>query len=351
MRATITHSAIAVPGHELPQDKVTRALAGLLPFAPERLAAVMAVFDNAAVTRRFSALPLEQLCVRRGLSETMAIYRDEAVRLGQRVAEECLARASLPAHDVDLIIAVSCTGFMLPSLDAYLANAMGMRRDVRRLPITELGCVAGAAALARAHDFLTGHPHGKVLIVSVELPTLSFQQTDASWANLVSTALFGDGAAAVLVTGGDAPIGAGIVDVQSHLFPNTLDTLGFDLRDDGFHVVLAKELPALLRAQLADVVDGFLARTGVRRDQLSSALLHPGGRKILNAVEEGLGIERARTQPSWDVLRDYGNMSSASILFVLHNWLHQQHPAAGSHGLVAGLGPGLTAELLLLRWN
>jgi alkylresorcinol/alkylpyrone synthase len=221
---------------------------------------------------------------------------------------------------------------------------------VRRLPITELGCHAGAAALVHAHDYLIGHPGANVLVVSVELPTLSFQGKDASIPNIVSTAIFGDGAAAALVTGGAAP-GAEVLGTRSWIFPRSIDALGFDLREDGFHVVLGRELPTMLKSELGGIVDGLLGPAGLRRQDLTSFVLHPGGRRILEAIQDELGFAAEACAPSWDVLRDYGNLSSATVLFVLDEWLHRRRPPAGSHGLVAAFGPGFSTELLLLRWN
>jgi predicted naringenin-chalcone synthase len=197
---TIVQTATAVPAHVLDQDTIKRALCELLPLSPRKLEAAMALFDHALVERRHSVLPIAQLRTRRTLSATTRVYREHAVELARVVAERCLTEAGVAAAEVDLVISVSCTGVMIPSLDAHLANDLHLRPDIRRLPITELGCVAGAAALNRAHDYLRGHPEGHVLIVAVELPTLSFQRDDTSLAQLVSTALFGDGAAACLVS-------------------------------------------------------------------------------------------------------------------------------------------------------
>ena len=349
--STILETATAVPEHSLDQESVKRSLRPLLPLPPRRLDAVMDLFDNALVEKRFSVLPLAQLTVPRSLSETMTLYRESAVCLGRTVAADCLARAGVSARAVDLVITLSCTGFMIPSLDAYLAQDLNFRPDVRRLPITELGCVAGAAALGRAHDFLRGHPDAHVLIVAVELPTLSFQRDDSSMAQLVSTALFGDGAAAVLLTGRRSEPGVALLDAETHLFPNSLDLLGFDLRDDGLHVVLGKELPETLRATFGAVVDRLLARAGIGRADLECCAFHPGGKRILVAIEEALGLDRTRTQPSWDVLREYGNLSSVAVLFVLDRWMKQHRPRPGAYGLLGAFGPGLSTELCLLQWN
>jgi alkylresorcinol/alkylpyrone synthase len=347
---TIVHTATALPAHLLPQESVKRSLCELLPMPEHRKAAVHALFDHALVDSRHSVLPLPQLRERRSLGETMAIYRQHAVSLGREVSERCLREADVPARAIDLVISVSCTGVMIPSLDAHLANALGFRPDVKRLPITELGCVAGAAALGRAHDFLRAYPEGHVLVVAVELPTLSFQRDDTSTPQLVSTALFGDGAAAALLAGrARGPVS--ILENESHLFPDTLDDLGFELRDDGFHVLLAKELPERLRGGLARVVEGLLGRAGVLRHDLETFLIHPGGRRILAAIEQALGLERRHLQPSWDVLREHGNVSSAAVLFVLDRWLRRHRPPAGTPGLLAAFGPGLTTELSVLRWS
>jgi alkylresorcinol/alkylpyrone synthase len=188
------------------------------------------------------------------------------------------------------------------------------------------------------------------LVVSVELPTLSFQPDDVSIGNLVSSAIFGDGAAAVLLEASSGP-GLRIVATHCDLVPNTLGAVGFDLHADGFHVVLAKELSALVRSEFCPLAKDFLGRTGVDLANVTAFILHPGGRKILEAIEEGLGLDRHLTQPSWDVLRRHGNTSSAAVLFVLHEWLRRPLPRSSSYGLLAAFGPGLTTELLLLQWE
>jgi alkylresorcinol/alkylpyrone synthase len=353
---TIVSTATAVPAHSATQGEVKERLRAVLPLSPRRLDATMELFDHAAVERRFSVEPVERLGQPRGLGEVQERYRENAILLGRKVATEALARAGVEAQQVDLLITVSCTGIMIPSLDAHLCNDLGFRSDVRRLPITALGCSGGAAALARAHDFLIGFPEARVLVVAVELPSLSIQRADLSLANLVSTALFGDGAAAALLEGGGVRgpggvRGVRILETLCHLFPQTTYALGFDLKDDGFHSVLSKDVPGLIKSEIARLVRVLADRRALTREQLSCFVLHPGGRKILAFIEEELGLQRDDTQPSWDVLRDYGNQSSASVLFVLHEWLTRRHPPAGAHGILAAFGPGLSTELLLLQWS
>ena len=351
----IASTVTAVPPYSATQTQVKARLRELFKLPGRRLDAALELFDHAAVERRFSVEPIEHLGTPRTLSDTQDRYREHAVGLGRKVAREALTRAGVAAADIDLIITTSCTGIMIPSLDAYLVDDLGLRPDVRRLPITELGCAAGAAALARAHDFLVGFPGARALVIAVELPSLSMQRADLSPANLVATALFGDGAAAAVLAGAEAADGmsgtVAILETLSHIWPRSTYALGFDLKDDGFHSVLSKDIPALLRSEIGALIRTLAARRGMGRDQLSSFVLHPGGRKILGFVEEELGLSRADTQPSWDVLRDYGNQSSASVLFVLQEWLTHRRPAAGTHGVLAAFGPGLTSEMLLLGWN
>jgi alkylresorcinol/alkylpyrone synthase len=351
---TIVSTATAVPAHSASQSEVKERLRAVLPpLSPRRLEAAMELFDHAAVERRFSVEPVAHLGQPRGLGEVQERYRENAIALGRQVASEALARGGLPASAVDLLITVSCTGIMIPSVDAHLCNELGFRADVRRLPITALGCSGGAAALARAHDFLVGFPNARVLVVAVELPSLSLQRADVSLANLVSTAIFGDGAAAVLLQGGgaDGRRGVQILETLSHLFPRTTYALGFDLKDDGFHSVLSKDVPTFIKAEIAGLVRTLAGRRGLTREQLSCFLLHPGGRKILAFVEEELALTRDDTQLSWEVLRAYGNQSSASVLFVLHEWLTKRQPPSGAHGILAAFGPGLSTEMMLLRWS
>jgi alkylresorcinol/alkylpyrone synthase len=350
----ILATATAVPEFSATQAEVKEHLRAVLPLPPSRLDAAMALFDHTAVEHRYSVEPVSTLGRPRTLGESQQSYRAHALRLGRQVAREALARAEVAANEVDLVITVSCTGIMIPSLDAYLVDELGLRRDVRRLPITALGCAGGAAALARAHDFLVGFPAARVLVIAVELPSLSVQRGDASVANLVSTALFGDGAAAAVLRGGgedDAGRGVRILETQSHVFPRSTQVLGFELRDDGFHSVLSKEIPILLKPEIARLVTEMAARRGLRRADLTCFVLHPGGRKILGVLEEELGLTRDDTQLSWEILGRYGNQSSASVLFVLHEWLTQRSPPPGAHGVLAAFGPGLATDLLLLRWS
>jgi alkylresorcinol/alkylpyrone synthase len=347
---TIAATATAVPQHRFGRDEVKRYLQHVFSLDAARLQAILAIVDNSRVKQRYCIHPVEAIIEPRPLEEISREYAEHAVKLGAEVTSGCLMRAGLTPADVDLLITVSCTGIMIPSLDAHLANDLGFRSDVRRLPITELGCAAGASALARATDYVRAYPGATALIVAVELPSLTFQRHDRSQANLISTILFGDGAAAALVTG-RAAAGPRVSFTESFLFPHSLDAMGFDLKSSGFHIVLSRDVPDMIRERIRGLVDAFLARGGVRRDQLAAFIVHPGGQKLLAFIEEELGLSAEDTACSWHVLSEYGNQSSASVLFVLHEWLARHSPAAGAHGLVAAFGPGFSADMLLLRWD
>jgi alkylresorcinol/alkylpyrone synthase len=318
---------------------------------PERrLEAMMSIVDNAQVHQRYSIFPIEYTVEPRPLSKTNQEYMEHAIKLGRQAAEECLRRAALRPDEVDLIITVSCTGFMIPSLDAHLINLMGFRSNVRRMPFTELGCAAGAMALGRAADYLKANPGENVLIVAVELPSLTFQRKDISQANLISSILFGDGAAAVLVTGKEHE-GPKILVSETYTFPDSLGAMGFDLRDSGFHILLAKDVPEMIGAKIRGLVDSFLERHGRKQEDIKGWILHPGGARLLGNVEKELGLCKCDTQPSWDILSNVGNLSSATILFILQEWLEKRPLKAGEYALAAAFGPGFSAEFLLLQWT
>jgi len=345
--ATIAATATAVPAHRFSLADAKRALRQVMPLSPDRLKAVESIFDNGGVEQRYSPFPIDYLVRSRPLEVVSREYRAQAIEIGSRVCSDCLERAGVCAREVSLLITVSCTGIMIPSLDAHLINALGFRPDVRRLPITELGCSAAATALARARDFLIAYPESAVLVAAVEFPSLTFQASDSSIANLVSCALFGDGAAAALVSGADVP-GVRILDSESRLFPDSYDALGFELKQTGLHIILGKHLPDVIRSGLRDMTEGFLTRNGLSLETLTFIALHPGGKKLIQAAEEVLGASRDRTQPTWDILREYGNLSSASVLFVLDAWTSSGSLHPGDLGLMVAFGPGFSVELLLL---
>jgi alkylresorcinol/alkylpyrone synthase len=353
--AAATHSTIAATATALPPHKITRAdvkyyMGRVFDIPERRLEAMMSIVDNAQVHERHAIFPIEYTVEPRALSKTNEEYMEHAIKLGREAAEKALERAKLTPQDIDLIITVSCTGFMIPSLDAHLIKLMDFRADVRRMPFTELGCAAGAMAIARAADYLKAYPGGNVLIIAVELPSLTFQRKDISQANLISSILFGDGAAAVIVRGQEMR-GPRILVSETYTFPDSLGAMGFDLRDSGFHILLDKGVPEMIGAKIKSLVDGFLERQGLKQQDIKGWILHPGGARLLGNVEEALGLTKCDTTPSWDVLASVGNLSSATILFILQQWLEKRPLNPGDYAMMAAFGPGFSAEFLLLQWT
>jgi alkylresorcinol/alkylpyrone synthase len=371
----ILASATALPVHTITREDVKYQMGRVFDIPERRLEAMMSIVDNAQVTKRHSIFPVEYIVEPRSLEKTNQEYIEHAIKLGREAAEKCLERAHLRADEIDLIITVSCTGFMIPSLDAHLINLMGFRSDVRRMPFTELGCAAGAMGLARAADYLKAYPGGNALVIAVELPTLTFQRKDISQANLISSVLFGDGAAAVIISnnpkavaaapassahtngnGNSAAAGASahkpkILVSETYTFPDSLGAMGFDLRDAGFHILLDKNVPDMIGTKIKALVDDFLGRHGLTQQDIKGWILHPGGARLLGNVEIALGLSKSQTQPSWDVLANVGNLSSATILFILQEWLEKRPLNPGDIAMAAAFGPGFSAEFLLLQWT
>ncbi len=347
--ARVVATSTTVPEYIVTLDDVKAHLQRIFLLEGSRLDGMMSIVDNSHVRRRFTIFPLEYTIEPRPLTKTNLEYIEHAIRLGTKAATECLSRANMRPEEIDWIITVSCTGFMIPSLDAYLIESMGFRRDVRRIPITELGCAAGAAALSRAFELLHSGTGENVLVVSVELPSLTFQRRNFTPANIISSILFGDGAGAAIVSTSKGP-GPQILQTETFLFPQSHDAMGFDLKDDGFHILLSKDVPDLIRGEIKGLVDSFLGKSGLQRNDIAAYVLHPGGRKLMDYMEAELDLCRCKTEPSWNMLSEYGNLSSASVLFVLDEWLTKRKVADGDYGLMAAFGPGFSAELLLLRW-
>jgi alkylresorcinol/alkylpyrone synthase len=352
--AKIAATATAVPSYRLDRDTYQR-YCQMVFSSPAQQRAARRIIDNTKIAARYLTLPPERLLAPRPLADKSADYAAFARQLGEHVARAALDRAHLSVDGVDMIVTTSCTGVMIPSVDAYLVESMKLRRDVIRLPITELGCAAGAAALSRAREHLRAYPEHSVLVLSIELPSLTFQKQDLSMTNLVAASIFGDGAAAAVVRGARAPGGVAwpgpvLVDSMTHLYPESQYLMGFELKDGGFHIVLDRDVPHALKGRVRPLVAELCARHGVGVEDVRFCALHPGGRRILEDLDADLGLA-GLTEPSWDVLRDYGNLSSATVLFVLHEVLRRQPPPADAWGLLAAFGPGFSAELSLLRWQ
>jgi len=344
--------APALPEHSYPQRDITAELSELITHDATKRAVLERFHASSGIGTRHTVLPLEDYAGLRSFGDANDIWIREGTALAARAVSSALATAGLQPEDVDYLFFTSVTGIAAPSIDARLVPELGMRRDVKRVPSFGLGCVAGAAGLARVHDYLLGHPAEIALLVSVELCSLTLQRDDDSVANFVASGLFGDGAAAVVVAGASRAAGLGlpgpdILGTRTELYPDSESVIGWDIGGTGFRILLTAAVADTIDANIADDVAGLLAANGVTRAEVGAWIAHPGGPRVLEAFERGLGLERADLARSWRSLDAVGNLSSSSVLHVLADSLAQP---PGTHGVLFALGPGVTSEYVLLRW-
>jgi alkylresorcinol/alkylpyrone synthase len=306
---------------------------------------------NVLVGGRHLALPLEQYAGLDGFGAANDAWIRVATEVGEAAIRDALERAGLGVGDLAAIFFVSVTGIATPSIDARLINRMGLRPDLKRVPIFGLGCVAGAAGIARAADYVRAFPGEAAVLLSVELCSLTLQRQDLSIPNLIASGLFGDGAAAAIVVGNERSCdGPEIVATRSVFYPDSERVMGWDISAKGFQIVLSADVPKVVEEHLRADVDDFLADQGLTRREIASWVCHPGGPKVLEAMEAALEIPRSALELTWESLARVGNLSSSSVLLVLADTLAKRRPPAGSWGMLLALGPGFCSELVLLRW-
>ena len=309
------------------------------------------LLTRVGVDGRYLALPIEAYDDLTTWGKSNNAWIEVAEELAEQSICRVLTRAGLCEADLDAIFFVSVTGVASPSIDARLMNRMNLRSDIKRNPIFGLGCVAGAAGLARAADYVRAFPQQCAVLVSVELCSLTWQRKDLSVANLISSGLFGDGSAAVIVTGGErSAAGPQVLGSRSSFYRGTEEVMGWDISEQGFRIVLSPEVPEMVRQHLARDVDGFLADHGLDRGDIATWIMHTGGPKVLEATAESLDLPDGALDVSWQTLRRVGNLSSASVLLVLEEFMNRRRPEVGSYSILAAMGPGFCSELVLLRW-
>ncbi len=310
---------------------------------------VIKLFEGAGVDKRYSIMNPEEVFTNTSFEEKNDIYAREVIELGEQALLKSLEKAQLKPTDIDYIITVSCTGIMIPSVDAYLINRLKMRQDIVRLPVTEMGCAAGVSGIIYAKNFLKANPNKRAAVVAIESPTATFQLDDYSMANIVSAAIFGDGAASVILSSYDNEEGPEILDEAMYHFYDSETMMGFKLVNTGLQMILDKAVPETISSHFPQIVHPFLERNQMTIDDVDHLIFHPGGKKIVQTVEDLFGSLGKNIDDTKEVLKLYGNMSSATVLYVLERFMDNQLPK-GDVGLMLSFGPGFSAQRILLKW-
>ncbi|RCS26040.1 type III polyketide synthase [Polaribacter sp. WD7] len=310
---------------------------------------VIKLFEGAGVDKRYSIMNPEEVFTATSFEEKNNIYKREVVQLAEKSLQKSLNKANIKPTDIDYIITVSCTGIMIPSVDAYLINSLGMKQDIVRLPVTEMGCAAGVSGIIYAKNFLKANPNKRAAVVAIEAPTATFQLNDYSMTNIVSAAIFGDGASSVILSSFDEDEGPTIVDEAMYHFYDATKMMGFNLVNTGLQMVLDKEVPQKISDHFPAIIHPFLEQNNLKIEDIDHLIFHPGGKKIVQTVEDLFGVLGKNIDDTKEVLRLYGNMSSATVLYVLERFM-DRNPKKGERGIMLSFGPGFSAQRVLLEW-
>ena len=346
----------ALPEHRYPQETLTQALKAYWGSRLEKPEQFERLHAHMRVATRHLAYPMARYLDFLNFGDTNAAWFKAAQELGEHAIDAALTHAGMTRRDLDALIVVSVTGVASPSLDARLINRMSLRPDIKRTPIFGVGCVGGALGLSRAADHVRAYPEQTAAVLAVETCSLTLDRNDLSTANLIATGLFGDGAAAVVVSGARAKraeahdTGPEILASHSVFYPESEGIMGWDISENGFKIVLSPQLMDLIRAHLGRDVDAFLAGHGIARADIGSWVIHNGGPRVLEAMQDALGLEERDVALSWSSLNRIGNLSSASVLMVLEDTVKDHRPKSGTLGVLLAMGPGFCSEMILLKW-
>ena len=346
----IVSIATALPPYRVDQNEAKAFVSEL--FGPYRadLNRLLPLFDHAGIKSRYFSVPSDWFGQKHTPGETNRIYIQAATDLGAQASRELLENTGTAPEEIDYIIYINTTGLATPSIDARLINVLNLRRNIRRTPIWGLGCAGGTAGLSHAYHYLLGHPGHRVLVVAVELCGLTFVPDDYSKSNLVACALFGDGAAAALVCGDEVESdGLNILDTQSTFYPDSLEVMGWNIGSRGMQVVFDKKIPSIVLEHASNELDIFLNEHQLERDNIAQFLYHPGGTKVIEAYESAYGVNGDRLENSRSTLRDFGNMSSVTVFFVIERYLNRNGTNRSGYGVISALGPGFCSESLLVE--
>ncbi|GIN70109.1 putative chalcone synthase [Bacillus sp. J14TS2] len=351
----------ATPEFVVHQEETMQLAKRLFSDSMKEVDRLLKVFKNGEIKKRHFVKPLDWYTEPHSFSEKNNVFIESAVGLCLTAIRDCFAQAKTKREigydEIDAIFLINTTGLSTPSLDARIINQLPFSSQTKRIPIWGLGCGGGASGLSRAHEYCLAYPKAKVLVVGVELCSLTFQLNDRSKSNFIGTSLFSDGAAAVLIGGEDVPYNElvdrslpAILETQSTIMKDSLDVMGWQFEDDGFYVVFSKDIPTLVRNWLQPVMLQFLEQNNLNEAEIAHFIAHPGGKKVIKAYEEALQLPESKTAQSLEILKEYGNMSSVTVFFVLERFMNQSI-SSGDYGVIAALGPGFSSELLLLRWE
>jgi len=310
---------------------------------------VKKIFGNAGVDKRYGIMSPEEIFTATSFEEKNDIYVREVTKLGEKVLDKALQKSAWDPKSLDFIISVSCTGIMIPSVDAYLINLLNLRQDIVRLPVTEMGCAAGISGMVYAYEFLKANPGKRAAVIAIEAPTATFQHNDYSMVNVVSAAIFGDGAACVLLSSKEEDQGPEILDTSMYHFYDAQTMMGFKLVNTGLQMILDKEVPEKIASHFPNIINPFLEKNELDIKAVDHLIFHPGGRKIVETVENLFGKLGKNIDDTKEVLREFGNMSSATVLYVLERFM-DKNLETGDLGLMLSFGPGFSAQRILLRW-
>lgn len=359
---TIISISEAIPPYEIKQGQASQFARDLFSESFKDIERLLRAFQNGQIEKRHFVNPIDWFKEDHSFEEKNNAYIESAVKHGKEAIEKCLdnslfLKESIPFEEIEALFFISSTGISTPSIEARIMNHLPFNPHTKRIPIWGLGCAGGAAGISRAFEYCLAYPNAKVLVLSVELCSLTFQRNDLSKSNLIGTSLFADGIACALICGDDVdtdirkrPTSPSIIATQSTLMPHSLDVMGWDIKNQGLYVVFSRDIPTIVEDWLKPNVNGFLSEHQISLDQVDYFIAHPGGKKVIDAYVHALGISESMTNVSLEVLKQFGNMSSATILYVLKRFMELNIPE-NAIGLGTALGPGFSSELLLMKWR